>query len=516
MTLPDILEPDEGFFHVDSVGGEFGVTAELVPWQAIVDYQEKNGTPRQGYFRLCRHPYVRRLEARVARSVGWPVAQAFCSPEAALAEVVDFLAVETGESPTVLWTGVRPIRLGNFVVATGGVGETPPAGCTHWVVSVPGEGCEAGVVVTSVVEHGASMWDRLKKRGATLSARDAAALCGVSTPVLEGDPRATVLKTLMDWEGAGAGWLFSTGMAALVGVFEALVTEARPRVIVMGHLYSDTHVILGELPWAWGPLEAEFLQADETARLESLLDDRTAMVFVETVTNPLIEVPDLPMICAICVNHSVPLVVDNTMATPINLKPLAMSADVVVHSTTKYFSGTNNHGGGVVLVRNATSELAGRLAERRTDRQDDMSPREAAVLAGSLPTFPERMERFNENGRAVADFLRAHGAVARVYFPEELPSWLGGAGSVVSFTLEEDSLEALVDFYETPMPSIRKAPTLGSDKTLLCPYTLLTYYHRDDEYLADIRLPRHLLRIAVGCEENLDAVFADLNRALSG
>jgi len=135
-----------------------------------------------------------------------------------------------------------------------------------------------------------------------------------------------------------------------------------------------------------------------------------------------------------------------------------------------------------------------------------------------LATYLERMPRFNENGRRMAAFLREHPAVAQVWFPTddqlEQAGHLHAAASVVSFTLKDGSLPALTRFLEAAMPGVYKAPSLGSDVTLLCPYTLLTYFHRDAAYLDAIRLPRHLLRFSVGCEADFEPVLASVGKAL--
>jgi len=151
-----------------------------------------------------------------------------------------------------------------------------------------------------------------------------------------------------------------------------------------------------------------------------------------------------------------------------------------------------------------------------------MGPLDAAVLEKNLGSLRERMGRFNENAKRVATFLSAHRGVKVVYF-NGLPSHrsyatarriLRGPGSVISFTLVRDSWDGLRAFYDSPLSGIVKAPSLGSDVTLLCPYTLLTHYDDTDQELADIGLPRFLLRIAVGSETDIAPVLESLEDAL--
>jgi cystathionine beta-lyase/cystathionine gamma-synthase len=151
-----------------------------------------------------------------------------------------------------------------------------------------------------------------------------------------------------------------------------------------------------------------------------------------------------------------------------------------------------------------------------------MSPLESAILAENMQDLHQRMEQFNSNALEVARFLEDHEKVAKVYY-SMLPSHgshkvaekiLRGGSSVVSFNLKENTMDGLQRFYDTDMPHIPKAPTLGSNKTLICPYTLLTHYTETDEYLDFIGLSRYLVRVAVGCEDDLAPIISDLEAAL--
>jgi cystathionine beta-lyase/cystathionine gamma-synthase len=281
----------------------------------------------------------------------------------------------------------------------------------------------------------------------------------------------------------------------------------------VGHLYSDTYqsLRLGD---------AHFLEVDQLDRLDRVVGEQTAAIFTETVTNPLSDVPDLDVLARVAHAHGVPLVVDNTIATPANCRPFEHGADYVIHSTTKFLNGRNDHGGGAAIVRDPAS--ARLLEDSRAALDDEMSPLEAAVLERNMKSFPERMQRFNANALRVASFFEAHPCVERTYF-NALPSHrsyrvaqriLKGPGSVIGFTLKNDMLSGLRAFYDSPLIGIHKAPSLGSDETLLCPYTLLTHYDSTDEELAEIGLPRFLLRVAVGSERDIGPVLASLDEAL--
>ena len=139
-----------------------------------------------------------------------------------------------------------------------------------------------------------------------------------------------------------------------------------------------------------------------------------------------------------------------------------------------------------------------------------------------MQDFQERMERFNNNGNILANFLAEHSAVDFVYHPSlstnssyaEAKKLLKGNGGLVSFTLKDESENALKKFYDREFSSIIKAPSIGSNLTLICPYTLLTNYFYTDEELKEINLPRYLIRISAGCETETERIIEDLDFAL--
>ena len=545
-VISRVLPPEDGLFPTQSVEGEFGITAVLAPFDRILDYQEKRGLPAQGYFRLVRHPYIRELEACLCSHTGLGHAVCFGSYEMALYEMFDYLFAERGYSGLThdgaaslevdrVLTALRIPRRPGAELQLAPLHQLPTVRAAYLAYTdhVPAAGdvpadCEAvvanlvdvesdlqgGVVLFRSGEEAARFWDRARKRGGTLSARNAAIFLGHHFTRPESKAAEEVVRQLCIWEKADHGFLYPSGMAALAQVLDLFLTPARNHITVVGHLYSDTHVILAELASACGPIESTFLRTEPPEAVEDAITSKTAAVLVETITNPLCEIPNLPWIIAAARQHGIPVLVDNTMATPVNCRPLELGADLVLHSTSKYLSGGNDHGGGAVLCRDL--DLARRLARQQEQLNSRMSPLECMVLRDRMQNFPERMQRFNHNGQQAADFLRGHDRVGEVFYNQggRGAVHLEGAGSVVSFLLTDPSLEAVVRFYDALGEPVLRAPSLGSDKTLLCPYVLLTYYHRDEEYLKEIRLPRHLIRLAAGCEEDLEPVLQALKKAL--
>tara|TARA_B100000945_G_scaffold172137_1_gene137874 strand:- start:4172 stop:4573 length:402 start_codon:yes stop_codon:yes gene_type:complete len=133
-------------------------------------------------------------------------------------------------------------------------------------------------------------------------------------------------------------------MSAVHSVMNLLLNNSKPQVIVLGLMYSDSYKLLMNFG-RHSKREAKFVKLDNLESLHKVINEKTAMIVTETITNPLLEIPDLERVGQIASDYSVPFVVDNTVASPANCQPLDYDADYVIHSTNKYLSGTNNHAG---------------------------------------------------------------------------------------------------------------------------------------------------------------------------
>jgi len=569
---------------VEPVGGAFAVTAQLPTLGDILDWQEGTCAFDYGYYRFIDHPALRQVQEGLQAHYGVRHSLAYCSLPAAVLELLDYLLLarpamtlkvvsEAGASaafsleealpglqaPTRATT---PDRLGDLgpwsdaraevlVIAVrepGAFLETHAA----WlhgakaqrvpivVVSdrIPEKGWMRGPVLFGVmplhedrapVTGGAilsnadrpmaELRSRRKLRGPILSSRNAACFLG-RLPLPWAPCADAVIHRICALEQARFGFLFPSGMQAIMTLLALLRRPGKAQVITVGHLYTDTYSLLSYARHRVGPVENIFLGVDELDRLPALLTEQTAALLTETITNPLNDVPDLAFIVGEARKHGLPVIVDNTFATPVHCNPLAWGADFVVHSSTKYFSGRNDHAGGIVLLNDTDAAEAIRVHQDRWGTA--LSPLESAVLWDRLQDLEQRMHRFQANADRLAAFLDGHAAVDRVYY-SGLPSHrshavarrlLRGYGSVVSFTLKASGLEGLRRFYDAPLAPILKAPSLGSNQTMVCPYTLLAHYHEPDEVLEDWGLPRYLIRLAVGCEEDIHPVLAALDRAL--
>ncbi len=491
--------PESSWIHSASVTGPFGITASVRDFAEVIDWQEHTRDLTQGYYRLIHPPRLQRLKACLeSRYPGW-TAVLFTSGKMA--------EKETGDLIEVLG---RPESLMLHDVLPGGL----ESGALH-VVSVEEHDMPAGFTLMEDPDLAAVLHERNRRRGGSLSARGVAHLLGESdAEPFESSDRNACVDLMNRLEPAESILFYPSGMGAVTAVLDEVLTLETPRMVVLGNVYRDTHLLLEEQAWAGRDVEGIFLDTDDLDGLSRHLQDpKVAGVFMETITNPLIEIPNLPAIADLCSRAGKALLVDSTMASPFNVHPLELGATVVIHSTSKYLSGHNSHGGGVVLTNH--SQWAEAFADSQAAWNNHLSPAEFTPLKQGLETFSKRMPRFNANGKVLADMLRKHPAVETVYFANEGgPEWLGGLGSVVSCELKTPSLEKVATFFDDPLPGVVKAPSLGSDQTLFCPYVLLAYYDKSEEYLKDCNLSKTLFRFAAGSEEDFDSVLASISSAL--
>lgn len=501
LDLPDaeLIQPQNNWIHTTSVVGDYGITASVRNFDEVLDWQEKRRALTQGYYRLIHPPRLQHFKARLEKKYPGYTAVLFGSGKLAAREWGDLaeLCQFTGKT-------VQHKKLPDALEAEACV--------LHLSCK---EGIHAGVVLLREPNLAEKLHERNRRRGGALSVRNVDYLLAPGEQNQPEDAsREEVSSILLRLASADEVLFYPSGMAAVTAALEHVLTPKTPGIAVLGNVYRDTHLLLEEMSWAGMNVEARLLDTGDLQGLETALKDpKVGAVFLETITNPLIEIPPLPEIVKMAHDTGKAVIVDSTMASPLNCRPLEWGADVVVHSTSKYLSGNNQHGGGIVLTR--STERAKRMRKAQERDANELSPMEFPVLLQGLRTFSERMPRFNRNGKELARLLAGHPAVDTVYFGTgALPEWLTGLGSVVSCELKDKSLKALARFFNADMPGVIKAPSLGSDRTLFCPYVFLTYYDKTDAYLDACHLPRHLLRFAVGSEEDIQPVLDSVRLAL--
>jgi methionine-gamma-lyase len=330
-------------------------------------------------------------------------------------------------------------------------------------------------------------------------------------------------EALAELEGADAAVAFATGMAAISAVLMAAAGPEegvrRPHVVAVRPVYGGTDHLLTS-----GMLGSEVEWASPEEIGGSLRPD-TGLVFLETPANPTLAMVDVRAVvrqvreAQAAVGHRIPVAVDSTFATPVLQNPIALGADIVVHSATKFLGGHGDVMGGVVATSDAWARL---LRQVRMVTGGILHPLAGYLLHRGLQTLPLRVRAQQDNARLLAERLGAHPAVASVHFPgftgdpverRLLATQQRGPGSVLSFRVR-GGVEAARQVVES-LRLITRAVSLGSVDTLIQAPAHLTHRVVEAEDRASAGVPDDLLRLSVGLE-SVDDLWEDLDRALTG
>jgi cystathionine gamma-synthase len=305
----------------------------------------------------------------------------------------------------------------------------------------------------------------------------------------------------------------SSGMAAVTDTFLALLRTG-DHLVMTSESYRRTRNFCEHVLTRFG---VRLTFADPVAgSIIAALNRRTRAVFVEVPTNPHLYVPDVPRIAAETKKRGIPLIVDPTIAGPFNADPVALGADLVILSLTKYLAGHNDVIGGAVLGRR---ELLTPIREYHGTAGTLLPPLAAYLILRGIKTVALRMERQNRSAEKIADFLEQHRAIRRVYYPtleshphqEIAARLLRGCGGVVSFRLKAN-LKGAERFLDR-LRVFRIAPSLGGVESLAELVATMSFWDRTRAQRKELDIPDDLVRLSVGIEDTDDLV-ADLERAL--
>jgi len=325
--------------------------------------------------------------------------------------------------------------------------------------------------------------------------------------------RASLEANLAALEGAAAGFAFASGMAAEDAVLRLLAPG--DHLILPNDAYGGTYRLATRVHAPAG-LAVDTVDLVDVAALEAAWRPATRMVWVETPTNPLLRVVDIAAVAEIAHARAALVVVDNTFATPWLQLPIALGADVVVHSTTKYLGGHSDVVGGFVATND--DELAGRIAFLQNAAGAVPGPFDCFLVQRGLKTLAVRMQRHDENALVVVDALGSHPAVASVLHPS-LPQHPGhavacrqmrGFGGMVSFTLRGGEPAAVEVCARTRIFTL--AESLGAVESLIEHPGRMTHASVAG---SSNEVPADLVRLSVGLETASDLV-EDLRQALDG
>jgi cystathionine gamma-lyase len=317
-------------------------------------------------------------------------------------------------------------------------------------------------------------------------------------------------------EGGTAGFAFSSGMAATATVLELL--DAGSHIVAMHDLYGGSYRIFERVRKRTAGLQTTFVDLSRPENLEKSMKENTRMVWIETPTNPLLQLVDLKAIADIARRHKLLIVCDNTFATPWIQRPLELGCDVVVHSTTKYINGHSDVIGGAAVVR--SPELGEKLAFLQNAVGGVPSPFDAFLILRGIKTLAVRMERHCGNAMHIAAFLEKHPKVQRVLYPglASHPQHLLAArqmnaryGGMVSVMLKGGLAAAQRFLGRCKLFTL--AESLGGVESLIEHPAIMTHASLPAEVRAKLGIDDGLVRLSVGIE-SVDDLLAELKDAL--
>ena len=332
------------------------------------------------------------------------------------------------------------------------------------------------------------------------------------------NPTRTALEdALASIENGTRGLAFSSGLAATDSVMKLL--KPGDEVIAMDDLYGGTYRMFARIYQDFG-LKFHFVDMTDLAKLESLINVNTKLVWVETPTNPLMKLADIAEVAKITKKHNLLFAVDNTFATPYLQKPLDLGADIVMHSATKYLGGHSDVIAGALIVKD--EELGEKLHFAQFATGGTLGPMDSYLVLRGIKTLHLRVQRHSENGAKVAEYLDSHPAVERVYYPglashpnHEIAKkqMIGGFGGMVTFTFKSGKKEDAISFLEK-VKVFTLAESLGGVESLANHPALMTHASVPADKRAEIGISDDMVRLSVGVEDIQDLI-QDLEQALS-
>ena len=326
--------------------------------------------------------------------------------------------------------------------------------------------------------------------------------------------RVALERNLAALERARFGFAFASGMAAINALMTLL--KGGDHILAGHNLYGGSFRLFERVLKDFG-LAFGYADTCRLGEVETAFRPNTRLLFIETPTNPIMEITDIAAAAAVAHRHGALLAVDNTFMSPYFQRPLELGADIVVHSTTKYLNGHSDGVGGAVMLNDAA--LAERLKFLQNAAGAILGPFDSWLVLRGVKTLAVRMERHNQNGLAVAQFLASHPKVKKVYYPG-LPSHpqhelarkqMSGFGGMIAF--ETGSLENA----RTVLNSVRLcslAESLGGVETLISHPATMTHASVPAEERQRLGITDGLVRISVGIED-VEDLISDLDQALA-
>ncbi|OAA83976.1 bifunctional cystathionine gamma-lyase/homocysteine desulfhydrase [Clostridium ljungdahlii] len=329
-----------------------------------------------------------------------------------------------------------------------------------------------------------------------------------------GNPtREALEKLIAELEGAKSGFAFASGMAAITAVLTLF--KSGDKIIISDNVYGGTYRVLDKV-FKNFDLNYELIDTSDLEKVEKSITKEVKAIYIESPTNPLMDITDIKKISEIAKKNNLLTIVDNTFMTPYLQKPIELGADIVLHSATKYLGGHSDLVAGLVVVND--EKLAERLYFIQNSTGGVLGPFDSWLLIRGIKTLSVRMDRHLENAGYVAQFLNESPFVEKVYYPG-LESHKGheiqkkqarGYGAIISFVLKKDI--DIKKFFKN-LKLITFGESLGGVESLMCHPATMTHAAIPYEIRQKVGIVDNLARLSVGIENKEDLV-KDLKKSI--
>ena len=330
------------------------------------------------------------------------------------------------------------------------------------------------------------------------------------------NPTRTALEnSFASIENGKFGLAFGSGLAAIDAVIKLL--EPGDEVLSTSDLYGGTYRLFTSVFKKFG-IKFNFIGMENASNIENFITDNTKLIWVETPTNPMMNIIDIKVAATIAKKHNILLAVDNTFATPYLQRPLDLGADIVMHSATKYIGGHSDLVMGALIVKD--KDLADRLYFIQNASGAVCGPQDSFLALRGIKTLHIRMQRHCENGKVVATYLANHPKIENVYWPgfESHPNHyiakeqMNDFGGMVSFTTKGNNYEEAIKIVEN-LKVFTLAESLGGVESLAGHPASMTHASIPKEEREKTGVVDSLIRLSVGIEDEFDLI-ADLKQAI--
>lgn len=331
-----------------------------------------------------------------------------------------------------------------------------------------------------------------------------------------GNPtRSALEKAFASIENGEFGLAFGSGLAATDAVMKLL--KPGDEVISTNDLYGGTYRLFTKIFEGFG-IKFHFIGMENAGNIEDYVNENTKLIWVETPTNPMMNIIDIQSVADVAKKHNIILAVDNTFATPYLQQPLELGADIVVHSATKYLGGHSDVVMGAIIVRD--KELADKLYFIQNASGAVCGPQDSFLVLRGLKTLHVRMQRHCENGKAIAEFLAAHPKIEKVYWPgfEDHPNHnvakkqMKDFGGMISFVTKGNDYDEAIRIVEN-LKVFTLAESLGGVESLAGHPASMTHASIPKEEREKTGVVDSLIRLSVGIED-VEDLIEDLKQAI--